>query len=107
MKFTKGMEIYTNMISGICFKNVRKLVCPSLSPHKQLQRVIGARLDHYRGFLKHTIWYPVLFNIYISHKIENVNFHTKFKLIKQINYKNCFVKASAPKYTKLLIRNDS
>lgn len=33
MKCTKGMEIYTNMISGICFKNIRRLVFPSLSPH--------------------------------------------------------------------------
>lgn len=83
-KCTKGMEIYTNIKSGICFQ------CKKIGYKKVLKEVFivilhidsfkdwakCVQLDHYRNFWNTLalVSNPLQ---YTSHKIENVNFHTK------------------------------
>lgn len=83
MKCTKGMEIYTNIKSGICFqckkigyKTVLKevfIVILHIDSFKDWAKCV--QLDHYRDFWNTLalVSNPLQ---YTSHKIENVNFHT-------------------------------
>lgn len=88
-KCTKGMEIYTNIKNGICFQ------CKKIGYKKVLKEVFivilhidsfkdwakCVQLDHYREFWNTLalVSNPLQ---YTSHKIENVNFHTKNQIDK-------------------------
>lgn len=82
------MEIYTNIKSGICFqckkigyKTVLKEVFIVILHIDSFKESNVYNFDHYRDFWNTLSLVSNPFQ-YTSHKIENVNFHTKNQIDK-------------------------